>query len=265
MSGKLWLNQIDAAELGLKIGGINVYDAPGREVQTYRVPGRIGEIYPKKDLSQIPNQIREYTSAYYRHGASRDSVSKGLDDIRAWCMEDRVHEIRDSYEPGIYRLGWWSGDFSPVRKGAGENFEIPLRFSCDPRRFIANAPDLVLSQTAGTTVVTPDTVLGFPIREVAKPLLYVSTDQNLSTITFEDDVTGDFIGQIKIAASEATDREFYFDAEDLTAHYMIDGDPSADQEIEDVLGEIRLGPDRVRVSVNVATIYVRITPRWWVR
>ena len=260
MSGTLTFNGITAASLGLRIGAVNAYDAPGREFQTYAVPGRIGDVIPAKDYTRIPNQIREYAAALYMRAATPEAVERRMVEIRNWLFGSNGYaELSDSYEPQLYRRAYFIGDVAPGRKGAGQNFEIPLRFSCDPRRFIAGDHHFQLSGTSGTvTYTTPSTVNGFPISEAAKPLIYVSKGEDDITVTFSD--SGGTFGQLLLAGPED---DFWFDAETLTAYYD-DGSP-ANNRIDDVIGEIRLGPGPVTISFTSSVVALTFYPRWWVR
>lgn len=258
MSGTLTFNGVSAASFGLRIGAVRVYDAPGREVQTYTVPGRIGAVYPTKDLSQIPNQIREYTSALYLRSATDEQVERAFVDIRAWLMQDGYAELTDSYEPQFYRRAFFSGDFLPERRGAGPDFVAPLTFSCDPRRYIRNAPTIKISSQG--TITTPEKVQGFKISEAAKPLIYISNGGDNVVITFTDANTQQQIGKIITVGEEA---DFWFDAETLIAYY--DDGSRADNMIDDVTGEIRLGPGPTDINLNSALCALTFHPRWWVR
>ena len=264
MSGTLTFNGKTAASLGLRIGGVKPYAASGREVQTYYVPGRIGAVYPAVDYSQIPNEIREYAAALYKRAGSMEIVERAMTEIRGWLLNvDGYAVLSDSYEPQFYRKAFFVGDVIPTRKGAGQNFEIPLRFSCDPRRFISGNYDFTISGGVGTvTYTTPATVNGFTIRDGCKPLIFVSTGGYNTTITFSDATTNTQIGQI-ILAGGGNEDEFYFDAETLNAYYE-DG-TNANANIEDIVGEIRLGPGATKISFNDPTVALTFTPRWWVR
>ena len=264
MSGTLTFNSTTAASLGLKIGGVSSYAAPGREVQTYYVPGRIGAVVPAVDYSQIPNEIREYSAALYKRAGSMETVERAMADVRDWLLNvDGYAELSDSYEPQFYRRAFFVGDVVPTRKGAGQNFEIPLRFSCDPRRFIAGNYNFTVYGGSGTvTHTTPATVNGFTIRDAAKPLIGIDSGGDEVTITFEEADTGIQIGQLKLI-SYGESVNFTFDAETLMAYYA-DGS-SANSLVEDVIGEIRLGPGSTRISFNSSTIALTFTPRWWVR
>lgn len=269
MSGALTFNGVTAASLGLRIGGVSSYAAPGREVQTFNVPGRIGAVYPAKDYTQVPNEIREYNAALYLRAGSKESVERRFAEIRNWLLNAKGYvELSDSYEPQFYRMAFFTGDFSPIRKGAGQNFEIPLRFSCDPRRFLVGYYAFEVSAGGSSTAsyTTPETLDGFRINDSAKPLIWISNGGEQVTVTFTDvtEVNGTprnvQIGQLTIASRLA---DFWFDSETLTA-YLDDGTP-ANNLIVDVSGEIRLGPGQTRISFNSALITMTFYPRWWVR
>lgn len=269
MSGSLTFNGITAASLGLRIGSVNPYDAPGREVQTYAVPGRIGAVYPPKDLSQIPNEIREYSAALYKKAASMETVERAMVQIRRWLLGvDGYAELSDSYEPQFYRRGFFTGDFAAIRKGAGQNFEFPIRFSCDPRRYIAGDHHFeVHGAVVPVTYTTPISVNSFQIDEAAKPLIFVSYDGIEFTVTFTD-VTEENgtprnvqIGSFTVRAG--TEADFWFDTESLIAYYPDGSDANA--RIKDVTGEIYIGKGQTKISINVATAALTFYPRWWVR
>lgn len=259
-----------ADAFGLRIGGVNVYAAQGKEPQLYTVPGRIGAVYPDLDYSQMPNEIREYKAGLYLRNAGEELVQRRMVDIRHWLMNPKGYaELSDSYEPQLYRRAFFSGSFSPVRKGAGENYEIPLRFSCDPRRFIAGDNSFTINGWQGeTTYTTPLIVRGFRIQEYSKPLLYISKDETVLHISFTD-VTeeggtprNDPIGEIWIKAGDA---DFWFDAETLTAWQDDDDKTPCNDLISDVIGEVRLGSGQTKITLGNMFSLLRVNPRWWVR
>ena len=270
MSGTLTFNNKDASSFGIRIGGVNPYDAPGREVQTYTVPGRIGAVYPQKDLSQIPNEIREYTAGLFLRAASAEAVQRSMAEIRDWLFSAEGYaNLIDSYEPLFYRKAFFTGDFAAIRKGAGQNFEFPLRFSCDPRRFILGGePFTMYPSQSGSVYTTPATVNGFAIREACKPLIWINNGGDAVTISFTDVTEINSVaqsilyGQLKLVGVE---EKFWFDAETLTAYLDDDNKTPANELIDDVIGEIRLGPGQTQINYNSSLIMMTFYPRWWVR
>ena len=266
MSGVLTFNGGTSEMYHLRLGGVNVYDAPGRSVQTYVVPGRIGAVYPSKDLSILPNQIREYTAALYLRAASMETVERAFAEIREWLMTDGYRELMDTYEPQFYRRAFFEGDFSPVRRGAGQNFEIPLRFSCDPRRFILGASDLrITAAGSSVTYLTPEMVNGFSIDYTAKPLIYISKTVGVVTVTFSRVTSGGGLEEMGKITIDGAEDDFFFDAETLVAYHNDLTQSSANNMITDVTGEIQLGPGATNIAVSASALAMTITPRWYVR
>ncbi len=266
----LTFNGKTAASFGLRIGGVNTYDGQEREVQLYTVPGRIGAVYPALDLSQIPNEVREYNAGLYLRASTPDAVQHRMAEIRDWLMNSGGYaELSDSYEPSLYRRAFFVGNFAPIRKGAGQNFEIPLRFSCDPRRFISGNHSFTLHGGTGTTTyTTPESVSGFLIREACKPLIYISKGPDEMQITFTDmteeggQPRNTQIGKLIVRAVEEI---FWFDSETLTA-WLNDAEKTpCNGIIDDVIGEIRLGPGPTKITLNTALALTEFYPRWWVR
>ena len=263
--GSFVFNGFSSLGAGLRVGGVASYAASGREVQAYYVPGRIGAVYPASDYSQIPNEIREYTVGLYRRADPNEAITNVMALLRDTFLNvDGYAILTDSYEPQFYRRAFFAGDFVPTRKGAGQNFEIPLRFSCDPRRYIAGDYDFTIYGSSGTvTYDTPSQVGDFYITEPSKPLIKVSTGGDACTILFKDAETNATFGQLKLAGLHI-DTDFMFDAETLMAWFPDTGD-NASMLIEDVIGEIRLGPGSTRISFDDPLVALKFTPRWWVR
>lgn len=263
----LTFNGTTAASMGLRIGGVNTYDAQEREVQLYTVPGRTGAVYPALDLSQIPNEVREYNAALYLRANSAENVERRMAAIRDWLMNTGGYaELSDSYEPDVYRRAFFVGNFAPVRKGAGQNFEIPLRFSCDPRRFLTGNNNFSVDGT--TTYTTPSRVNNFKIREASKPLMFVSKGAGIMSATFTDVTVvngsprNQQIGKVEFSATE---ENFWFDAETLTAYLDDVNRTPCNNMIADVTGEIRLGPGPTKISFDSALLSINFNPRWWIR
>lgn len=265
MSGYFVFNGFSSREFGLRVGSVNPYAASGRTVQTYYVPGRIGAVYPAVDYSQIPNEIREYTAALYLRNMPNEVAMNMMTLLRQNLMDvDGYAILTDSYDPWVYRRAFFTGDFVPTRKGAGQNFEIPIRFSCDPRRFIAGDYDFtVYGQAGGVVYETPTVVNGFIIKDPAKPLIQIDTAGDAADVVFRDADTNALIGTLSLAGL-GVETQFLFDTETLQAWFPDTGD-SANLLVSDVTGEIRLGPGATKISFNTSTLALTFTPRWWVR
>ena len=266
MSGSLAFNGVSAESFGLRIGCVDVYNGPAQSMNPYAVPGRIGDVLPRKDLTQIPNQIITYDAALYMKNASAADVSRRMQEIRQWLMAPSGYKtLVDSYEPDVYRKAYLTNDIGPVRKGSGQNFTMKLSFSADPRRFLRNVGSIELEEGETLSVTTPATINGYAVNQKAKPMLKLNWD-GTGKITFRDHDTQAVIGKITLALNEDME-EVWFDTETLNATFDEDGTQNANSLISDVSGEIRLGPGAVDIvlSHEGTYAYAEIYPRYWVR
>ena len=270
MSGSLTFNYTTAASLGLRIGGVDIYKTTGNNIKTVTVPGRIGEVVPVSVEKLINNELREYAAALYLRASSAETVEQSFTAIRNWLLNvDGYGRLSDSYEPSFYRRAYFSGDFVPRRKGAGQNFEIPLTFSCDPRRFIANVADTVLNSGASgamTAIITPPAPngIGWYITEPAKPLIKIEGNyaNDPFTLTFTDSNYTEDYGHITVAEDIGT---LYFDCETLNATSQPNGGANLNPWITSVSGNLSIGVLGGFVKRNNVDAKITITPRWWVR
>ena len=270
MSGSLTFYTKTAASLGLRIGGVDVYKTTGNNITTINVPGRIGQVIPVDYDLLLNNEIREYAAAIYLRAASNADVEEAMIKIRDWLLNHPGYQtLTDSYEPSVYRRAFFSGDLIPKRKGAGQNFEIPLRFSCDPRRYIANVPDTVMNmgaQGALTATITPpfQDGIGLYIPEAPKPLIKFEGGwaNDPTTLTFTDSTYTEDYGHISFDGNIGT---LYFDCETLNATSQPNGGVSLNSWITDAVGDLQLNKTVTYMKRDNVDSKITITPRWWVR
>ena len=272
MSGTVWFGEENLNSLGLRIGGVRSYQAPGGNNGLVLVPGRLGEAVMDTTQIDVPNEIREYDAALYMRARSMQDVSRTMVDLRQVLIrQDAYRELSDSYEPDFVRLALWTGDFLPERAGAGQNFKIPLRFSCDPRRFIAGVTPTTMA-VGGASYVDMDATgialnMGLDVKEYAKPVIVVTIkSQTDMTLTFYAAGSTPQNGEIKFRLSGGSiGTKIYFFADTLSASYDSLGKTNANAFIEDVSGEIDLRPTGTRVTRSNTNHIVEIIPRWYVR
>ena len=269
MSGSLTFGQTELTDLGFRIGGVRSYQAPGGNNGLVLIPGRLGEAIMDPSQIDVPNEIREYDAALYMRASSMQAVSRKMVDVRqSLILQDAYRELSDSYEPDFYRLAVWTGDFLPERAGAGQNFKIPLRFSCDPRRFIAGVTPTTMAVGGASEVNISATAIasarGFSITEFSRPVIVVTIK---STTGFTLTLDGQNVhGEIKFDFSGAfVGSKVYFFADTLSASYDSLGKTNANSMIEDVTGDICLNPSGTDIERTTTTHLVEIVPRWFVR
>lgn len=268
MSGTLQFAGQTAASFGLRIGGVDSYKAPGNIIGTARVPGRVGDLPLFRDEKDVSNEIRQYAAALYMRAATPANVARQIAEIRAWLLNrSGFSTLTDSYEPDFYRRAYFTGDVVPARKGAGQNFEVPLTFACDPRRYIANAPDTVMDQGAAGGlwyVIAPPEAWASLIVYPAAPLIkfegFYQNDE--TTLTFTDPTYTEEIGKIVFAENIGT---VYFDCETLNATSQPYGGGNLNPWIIDVTGNVTLTGLVDYIKRDNLDARITVTPRWWVR
>ena len=289
MSGELIINGIDIGkEYGVRIGAVHPYAAVGNPEAAVQIPGRVGLLVQQRTIELggyqwpvwpdgLPNEIREYNVGIYTHrGNSRSNnavLETKMADIRQMLLYlpsrwpeiywPQVLTIEDSYEPGVYREGVLSGDFSPIRKGAGNNFEAILRFSLDPRRFIAGDYTRQISQLSEAFSAQD---VGSPwadrIKTLARPKITIDGMGDLFSLEFKEGLDSDPYGQVDFNAFTGT---VELDTNDMTVVSRGGATNNGEPFINDVEGECYLLPTGCVVERSPGAVYVSIDPRWWVR
>lgn len=268
MSGTITYRGRTNEQFEIKIGGVNSYKAPGNQIETASIPGDIGDVLISSNPPEVASEIVEYAAGLYLKNAAKTTVELRMAQIRDWLLNNtEITKIKDSYEPSFYRLGCFSGDFTPVRKGAGQNFEFPLQFLCDPRRYIDNADDTILNagaEGALTAEITPPEAWASLIVLPAKPLIKVEGGYNNDAfdLVFTDSTYTDEIGKISFAENIGT---VYFDTRTLNATSSPYGGANLNAWITDVSGNVTMSGLITYLRRNSVDAKITITPRWWVR
>jgi hypothetical protein len=278
LSGKLQIGTIDltGSEYGLRIGGVRPYQAVGTTNKGAVIPGRVGEVFEQDTVTiagfsfpawpnGLQNEIREYDAAIYMRNETAAVVEQRMTKIRKLLMEGRGGvTLRDSYEPGFFRKAYFYGDFQPTRKGAGQNFVFPLRFSCDPRRYIDGL-------TAKNVVTTEDFIPGSEqipyadyVVDIAHPIITITGNERGITLNFRALPSETLYGKIDFVPFSGL---LVVDTSDMIAQpieaFTISGGPF----IADIVGDPCLLPTGTRITRTIGDDPASITiePRWWVR
>lgn len=284
MSGMLTINDVDiCAEYGIKIGAVSPYAAVGNAEDLIQIPGRVGMLVRQKTVEiggfpwpawpdGLPNEIREYNVALYTHKnnsrANNAELQVKMTDIRQKLLlptpqtGKRILTIADSYEPGIYREGVFAGDFEMIRRGTGNNFAAALRFSLDPRRFIAGNFDKVLAQESAQFSAQD---VGDPwesrINTLSKPKIQIDGDGEALSLIFKT-ALGHEYGRIDFNEFAGL---IELDTNDMTAVSQGGATYGNKPFINDVDGECCLLPTGCIVERTPSQAYIYVMPRWWVR
>lgn len=289
MSGTLIINGVNIGDkYGVKIGAIRPYAGVGNPEDAVQIPGRVGLLVQQPSVwlggypwpvwpEGLPNEIREYSVGLYTHKANTQRNNAELElkmaDLRQmllhlpsdWPQIDwsRVLTIEDSYEPGVYREGVFSGEFAPERRGGGNNFSATLRFSLDPRRFIAGDYTRQISELSAALSAQD---VGAPwadrIKTLARPKIMIDGLGDAFSLMFKTDLNSDPYGQIDF-------NEFAglveLDTNDMTVVSHGGSTYNGEPFINDVEGECCLLPTGCVVERSQGSESISVDPRWWVR
>lgn len=246
-----------ASSYGLKVGSINVYNSSNKQQEVFHVPGRIGDVAPADEPENWPNEYREYNVALYMKNASNQDVSKQFARIRSWLLANSGYsDLSDTYDPGLYRRAFFSGDFVPIRKGAGQDFEIPVIFNCDPRRFVSGITSYTTLISAGTngTGRSPQSPQDYSCYPKCYPVLRIVGTNAAFSLALKHWSSGEQYGIISFAA---TNRTFTFDCETLEC--------SEDGVVTDVSGELYMRDMQTQFARSGTSGAISVRPRWFVR
>lgn len=227
----LTFNSINSLAYGVYISGTGVFNAPARDREMIKVPGRNGAIiidhgryenieitYPAFIIKDLAEKVRVFAN----------KLLEPVDYVR----------LEDTYNPDEFRLAILSQgmDVNPVSWLAAGSFD--LIFNCRPERFLKSG-ESVTTFTAGGTISNPTDM-------PSKPLIRVT---GAGTIT----VNGT---EIEIASHSLS----YIDIDcDLQEAFC--GSTNANQYISlSAFPTLRSGANIVVLS---GVTRVEITPRWW--
>ena len=227
----LTFNNKNSLAYGVYISGTGVFNAPARDREMIKVPGRNGAIiidhgryenieitYPAFIIKDLAEKVRIFAN----------KLLEPVDYVR----------LEDTYNPDEFRLAILSQgmDVNPVSWLAAGSFD--LIFNCRPERFLKSG-ESVTTFTAGGTISNPTDM-------PSKPLIRVTGS---GTITVNGTA-------IEIASHSLS----YIDIDcDLQEAFC--GSTNANQYISlSAFPTLRSGANIVVLS---GVTKVEITPRWW--
>ena len=130
---KIIFGNVDSSEYGIYISGEGVFDAPKRDVEQVRIPGRNGTL--EIDRGRFENI--EVTYPAFNYEATLAEFSDRLSDFRnALCSKIGYQRLTDTIHTDEYRMATFrSGlEVSPIKYNTGSTFDIV--FDCKPQRYL---------------------------------------------------------------------------------------------------------------------------------
>lgn len=156
MRKHLYVDGKDLADFGIYISGSGTFNAPEKEVTTYRVPGRNGLVLGADE--RIENIEVTYPCFIYTNFA------QNMRDLRSYLLSRSGYvRIADDYDTTHFRMGFFEAgiDTEPNQMLTAAQFE--LTFNCQPQRWL----------TSGETMLSNPATVTNPTLFASKPLIRI--------------------------------------------------------------------------------------------
>ena len=116
-------------DFGVYISGLNTYNAPSRDVDSVKVPGRNGAL--TMDNGRYNNINVTYPAFICNNYDAR------VEALRNFLLSQSGYKrIEDNYHPEEFRLARWAGEFTADTLDALIAGQFDLTFDCYPQRFL---------------------------------------------------------------------------------------------------------------------------------
>ena len=116
-------------DFGVYISGLNTYNAPSRDVDSVKVPGRNGTL--TMDNGRYNNINVTYPAFICNNYDAR------VEALRNFLLSQSGYKrLEDTYHPEEFRLARWAGEFTADTLDALIAGKFDLTFDCYPQRFL---------------------------------------------------------------------------------------------------------------------------------
>ena len=116
-------------DYGVYISGLNTYNAPSRDVDSVKVPGRNGTL--TMDNGRYNNINVTYPAFICNNYDAR------VEALRNFLLSQSGYKrLEDTYHPEEFRLARWAGEFTADTLDALIAGQFDLTFDCYPQRFL---------------------------------------------------------------------------------------------------------------------------------
>ena len=273
--GVIYFNGISSKDIGIEVETYPRYEIPEKNVTTYEIPGRNGNIVV--DNGTFKNTITSYDVSFLTEDGEYNSQ---IHKIAAWLYSPSGYAVlEDSYDIEHYRMARISSstDFENLFNKAGK---ATLEFDCKPQRFLKDGDKSRLIKAVNrnkfsTKLPNPTLFNSNPIIKIynqsksdtTKRISYFKVGD--TTIKFSDliqDATELSYDLINIVIDFETHNAYYYNSNDEDSKkYALSAYAYSklfDKCINLVPGDNLITLNLVLVSPN-NTVYMEIIPRWW--
>ena len=153
---------VNSADFGIYVSGEGVFNAPKRDVEMIKIPGRNGAF--ALDNGRFEN-IEVTYPAFNFEPDDYDTFMQNLSDFRnAICAQRGYQRLTDTFHPDEYRMATYIGglEIKPVKYNTASEFNIV--FDCKPQRWLTSGETAVMV-TSGDTLTNPTLFESGPLLE----------------------------------------------------------------------------------------------------
>ena len=168
---------------GVYITGDAVFNAPERDVEMVKIPGRNGAF--ALDNGRFENIEVTYPAGIFAE--TEADFAAAISDFRNYlCSRKGYCRLTDDYNPDEYRLGIYKSglEVEPALLKAGE---FNITFECKPQRYLTTGENPI-TVTDGDTLTNPTYFESGPLLEIDG---YGTISFNGYEIELDDDLVGD--------------------------------------------------------------------------
>ena len=161
--GKIIFGGVDSSDYGIYISGEGVYNAPERNVEFVKVPGRNGDI--AIDQGRYENIKVTYPAMVLED--DQEHFREKLSEFRNAILSQKGYQrLEDSYHPDEFRMGVYHDGLEVseiLTMAQGGNFE--LKFNCKPQRWLSVGA-LPIPVDSGDVLQNPTVFEASPLLEI---------------------------------------------------------------------------------------------------
>ena len=175
-----------STDFGVTISGTESWPTPSREVETAKIPGRLGS------LVTYVGSWQNVDITYPAFMSRRFDLK--FDAFAEWwnAHTDNYYQLTDTYHPGYYREARPISALSPNVGTINRSGKFDLKFSCKPQKFLRDGAIKRTVENGGQIVLTNPTMYdAYPlivakIRDYGahKIGIYDELDSVVSLVTF---------------------------------------------------------------------------------
>ena len=205
---------------------------PRRKMSVISVPGSNKDILIQQDAYESIPQVYEIHIP-----PDRPRLDRAIRNVMDWLQVPGYNRLEDTYEPDIFRLGYYVGD-QDIENILNKGGKAKIEFRCRPERWLKSGEEPIVLTSAKT--------IYNPTDKTAKPLITVSGSGS-GTLT---------VGSYTITMTDTNG--LVLDSEEEDAYK---GSTNMNDTVSGDFPLIESG--FISVSWTGGVTGVTIVPRWW--